>query len=77
MKRQAEPKDMLTKRYQQFQRRLARHYLNLADGTATTTASGAGSGHGGSADVGPPRQVLGGRYVITARARACLNIIYQ
>ena len=61
MKKQAEPKDMLTKRYQQFQRRLARHYLNLADGTATTTAaSDTGTGHGGSADGGHPRQVLGG-----------------
>jgi hypothetical protein len=29
--KQAEPKDVLQKRYQQFQRRLARHYLNLAE----------------------------------------------
>lgn len=27
--KQAEPKDLLQKRYQQFQRRMARHYLNL------------------------------------------------
>ena len=60
MKKQAEPKDMLTKRYQQFQRRLARHYLNLADGTATVAASSTGSGHGGSTEAGPPRQALGG-----------------
>jgi len=31
--RQAEPKDMLLKRYQQFQRRMARHYLNLTEST--------------------------------------------
>lgn len=31
MKRLAEPKDMLAKRYQQFQRRLARHYINTID----------------------------------------------
>jgi hypothetical protein len=28
--RQAEPKDLLQKRYQQFQRRLARHYINMS-----------------------------------------------
>ncbi len=31
IKKLAEPKDILQKRYQQFQRRLARHYLNLAE----------------------------------------------
>ena len=31
IKKMAEPKDILQKRYQQFQRRLARHYLNLAE----------------------------------------------
>jgi hypothetical protein len=29
--RQAEPKDILQKRYQQFQRRLARHYINQTE----------------------------------------------
>eukprot|EP00596_Hydrurales_sp_CCMP1899_P011260 CAMPEP_0119048452 /NCGR_PEP_ID=MMETSP1177-20130426/58902_1 /TAXON_ID=2985 /ORGANISM="Ochromonas sp, Strain CCMP1899" /LENGTH=137 /DNA_ID=CAMNT_0007024329 /DNA_START=404 /DNA_END=814 /DNA_ORIENTATION=- len=33
MRRQCEPKDMLTKRYQQFQRRLARQYLNNIEET--------------------------------------------
>ena len=31
IRRLAEPKDTLSKRYQQFQRRLARHYLNSMD----------------------------------------------
>jgi hypothetical protein len=31
LKKQAEPKDVLQKRYQQFQRRMARHYLNMAE----------------------------------------------
>jgi mitotic checkpoint serine/threonine-protein kinase BUB1 beta len=31
IKMQAEPKDVMAKRYQQFQRRLARHYINMAE----------------------------------------------
>jgi hypothetical protein len=31
IRRMAEPKDLLNKRYQQFQRRLARHFLNKPD----------------------------------------------
>lgn len=31
IRRQAEPKDLIQKRYHQFQRRLARHYINLAE----------------------------------------------
>eukprot|EP01041_Mallomonas_annulata_P000315 gene315-573_t len=38
IKRKAEPVDILSKRYQQFQRRMARHYLNA---TADESASGA------------------------------------
>lgn len=39
IKRLAEPKDLLQKRYQQFQRRLARHYINLAESEAAVEAS--------------------------------------
>jgi hypothetical protein len=42
--RQAEPKDLLQKRYQQFQRRLARHYINMStteqEGGATEEEGG-------------------------------------
>jgi len=38
--RQAEPRDQLQKRYQQFQRRLARHYLNIAEETAAAEEAG-------------------------------------
>ena len=44
MRRQAEPKDMLSKRYQQFQRRLARHYLNNMDEDTHTHADGVNPG---------------------------------
>ena len=39
IKKLAEPKEILQKRYQQFQRRLARHYLNLADTGAVHDAA--------------------------------------
>ena len=41
IRRMAEPKDLLQKRYQQFQRRLARHYLNQAEeGTSQIAENG-------------------------------------
>ena len=64
MKKQAEPKDLLSKRYQQFQRRLARHYLNLADhGDVGGSESGGGGGTGGvrsSSSGGQSGSALGG-----------------
>jgi hypothetical protein len=38
--RLAEPKDLLQKRYQQFQRRLARHYLNSDQSEEGTAIQG-------------------------------------
>jgi len=40
LRMQAEPKDLLQKRYQQFQRRLARHYLNLSEAGDSADAPG-------------------------------------
>ena len=44
IKRQAEPKDMLGKRYQQFQRRLARHYINTINGEDDNNIMDGGTG---------------------------------
>ena len=41
IKKNAEPKDLLMKRYQQYQRRMARRYLNSVNADGTTSAPGA------------------------------------
>ena len=50
IKMQAEPKDVMAKRYQQFQRRLARHYINMAEdeGDAPPSSSSSSSSSGSS-----------------------------
>lgn len=52
IKRLAEPKDVLQKRYHQFQRRMARHFLNQAEAAALNEAAG-------PVIAEPGRQVLG------------------
>ena len=44
IKMQAEPKDVMAKRYQQFQRRLARHYINMSQSEDGMTGPGNESG---------------------------------
>eukprot|EP01034_Spumella_vulgaris_P025879 gene25879-32385_t len=54
IRRMAEPKDLLNKRYQQFQRRLARHFLNKPESDLSTS-----DGTQGEQKPAAARQVLG------------------
>ena len=40
--RRAEPKDLLSQRYQQFQRRMARHYLNMSSAESSESSGSSG-----------------------------------
>ena len=50
LKRQAEPRDILQKRYQQFQRRMARHLINTQEEEADRAAAEAASSAAPAAD---------------------------
>jgi len=74
IKKNAEPKDLLMKRYQQYQRRMARRYLNSVNADGTTSAPGAAGPARTSASAATNENIPGGT---TARAPLSLLQLQQ